>query len=151
MRKGIVTAVLMVGVLAAGRSAMAGQPAEQANEVRLLNSRVCTMKSIEGAWGYYGTGAVVPNSFGIPEGPTVSIGIANFDGEGGFTWTTTDVPGLLLTGTYQMNPDCTGTALFYFGELAAPGSIVLVNGGREMFIAPPSGGPMVSIYIYKRQ
>jgi hypothetical protein len=115
----------------------------------------CSNIALKGAYGYYGSGTTLPNEFGVPPGPFISLGVAKFDGFGRFTWTSSDFPGSTLGGAYNVLPDCTGTVSFEFPAPfpPAPGEMVVVSGGKELFIAPPKGPDMVTVavFVYKRQ
>ena len=76
----------------------------------------CTVRNVAAAYGFSGSGTVLPNPLGLPEGPVATIGILTFDGQG--HWKTTNqtltvhgqVPlKVSLTGTYTVEADCTFT------------------------------------------
>ena len=87
----------------------------------------CTNASLRGTYSHIGTGFVTA-------GPLAGVGTDTFDGNGGFTTTARlSVNGNLVsataTGTYKVNPDCTGmykipggTTLFF----------VIDDGGNEV-------------------
>jgi hypothetical protein len=119
----------------------------------------CTDVTIQGTYGVqmHGTGPVPP-----PVGGSQTlIGVVKrtFDGRGHFTQTdnihgsvtgwTPDRPG---SGTYQVNPDCTGSTQFQ----PAPGApvieerIVLVDGGSELYSVTVSPLPFMVSTVAKR-
>jgi hypothetical protein len=119
----------------------------------------CTAGTLRGTYGIqmHGTGPVPP-----PVGGSQTlIGVVKrtFDGMGNFTqidnvhgsvtgWTP-DRPG---SGTYQVNPDCTGATQFQ----PAPGApvieerIVLVDGGSELYSITVSPLPVMVSTVAKR-
>ena len=67
----------------------------------------CTNASLKGTFSHIGTGFV-------KAGPLAGVGTDTFDGNGGVTTTATislngNIVPLTATGTYNVNPDCTGT------------------------------------------
>jgi hypothetical protein len=114
-------------------------------------SRHCSSHTLRGSYGYNGGGKMGTIEF-------FSIGTATFDGVGNFTWTSSDFPGELMTGTYEVNPDCTGEAVYNFPEwLEAPptgSKLVIVDNGREFYVVPTPPAPFVpstTNFIYKRR
>ena len=76
-----------------------------------------------------------------PTEPVVGVGLAHFDGRGGYTqtgWTHGGISGVAsaasATGTYNVNPDCSGTVTFqYAGQpFAIHVAIVVVGDGDEV-------------------
>jgi hypothetical protein len=72
----------------------------------------CTNASLQGTFAYTSTGSIASP----PEiaGPIAEVGTQVFDGQGNTTATATissngSMTPLVITGTYTMNPDCTGT------------------------------------------
>jgi len=119
----------------------------------------CTDATIRGTYGVqmHGTGPVPP-----PVGGSQTlIGVVKrtFDGRGNFTqidnihgsvtgWT----PNRPGSGTYQVNPDCTGSTQFQ----PAPGApvieerIVIVDGGSELYSVTVSPLPTMVSTVAKR-
>ncbi len=76
------------------------------------DNKGCTNASLNGTFAYTSTGFITAP----PEvaGPISEIGTQSFDGNGGTTATATistsgTINQLTITGTYKVNPDCTGT------------------------------------------
>jgi hypothetical protein len=75
----------------------------------------CTVQNVAGTYGFLGSGTVLPNSAGIPEGLAATVGIQTFDGQG--EWVTHQTlmvngqvsTGVSLSGNYTVHPDCTFT------------------------------------------
>ncbi len=93
----------------------------------------CTAASLSGSHGYAFTGVVL-----LPDGTRVDIaavGVITYDGQGSFVGNDMASSGGTVrprsfTGTYSVNPDCTGV-----GTIILPGSdihthFVVVAGGR---------------------
>ena len=72
----------------------------------------CSNASLKGTFAYTGTGFIVtPAAFA---GPFAEVGTQTFDGKGATTTTFTasqngNIFQTTFTGTYTVNPDCTGT------------------------------------------
>jgi hypothetical protein len=78
------------------------------------DDRGCSNASLHGTYAFTSTGFVLKPG-GAPVGPEGEVGMQTFDGNGATTATATlvgaagDVYQLTITGTYTVNPDCTGT------------------------------------------
>ncbi len=73
----------------------------------------CSNASLRGTFAYTSTGFITAASAG-PVGPLAEVGTQTFDGNGKTTATATltangTIFQLTITGTYTVNPDCTGT------------------------------------------
>jgi hypothetical protein len=94
----------------------------------------CTAASLKGNYGFTASG-FFPNGAG--DAPIVASGVATLDGEGTATATITasfdgSVQTFPYTGTYSVNPDCTGSITATPGSGLASFSIVVVRGGAEI-------------------
>ena len=94
----------------------------------------CTAASLKGNYGFTASG-YFPNGAG--NAPIVATGVTTLDGEGNVTATVTasfngDVQTFPYTGTYSVNPDCTGSITPTPGSGLANFSIVVVRGGAEV-------------------
>ena len=104
-------------------------------------TRTCSNATIQGTYGYTISGTSTAGGPG-PIELAIGVGVRHFDGDGNFTQVDVvkrsisapliDLPN---SGTYIVNPDCTGTA--YLG--GAPGApttnetrFIVVNGGKEI-------------------
>jgi hypothetical protein len=72
----------------------------------------CSNASLQGTFAYTGTGSIVTPA--AIAGPFAEVGTQTFDGQGHTTATATassngTIVQLTITGTYTVNPDCTGT------------------------------------------
>lgn len=109
----------------------------------------CNDKLIAGSYGFtiQGTKLVGPG----PTGPQVGVAMAQFDGMGNFTQIdTVTIGGVVVadfthtpaTGTYSVNPDCTGTYTINFTDGRPPvvTSFVVVENGTEIDTVVTSAG-----------
>jgi hypothetical protein len=100
----------------------------------------CTNAGLEGSFGFTITGTR-PSAPGGPVETIVGVAMTNFDGYGNLTQTDNihgSISGLVTpnrpgTGTYTINPDCTGTmTLMNAGAPPLTLAIVLVDNGNEV-------------------
>ncbi len=107
----------------------------------------CNLRTLEGTYGNSfqflnlppGT-TVVPQPIGIATHfPGAGIGVTTFDGQGNFSGSiTTSLGGLILqgtvSGTYTVNPDCTGSQVINFSPPAPPAllDLVIFDKGKEV-------------------
>jgi hypothetical protein len=108
------------------------------------SDKPCSLRSLNGAYGYYRTGIT-------PAGPLAAVGLIIYDGRGSFTDRQTirrngvttrdlfaDPPD---TGTYQIDPDCTGRAYQQDGTLFV--HLVVTDNGKEVIITSLTTGNTV--------
>jgi hypothetical protein len=132
MSKQIVTSA--AGVLLLALAALGSSYAQS-------NSSGCTNRLIAGNFGFtlQGTKLAGPG----PTGPQVGVAMTHFDGKGGLTQTDTvtidgdvvaDFTHTPATGTYAVNPDCTGTFTIDFtdGRPTVVANFVVVENGNEI-------------------
>ncbi len=102
-----------------------------------FRGRACSDRTIRGDFGIKFNGASDKG------GSIASVTRISFDGTGKFTGSDVSSFGghiirRTLTGTYQVNSDCTGKLEFLSSVTipphSAPGDFVIVNGGDEFFI-----------------
>jgi hypothetical protein len=98
----------------------------------------CSPHSLKGCFGFTINGTILG---GPLTGPIAGVALTKFDGEGGVTQVdTVSINGVLLfkgrssTGTYTVNPDCTGSATLNPPPGFPPINLnfVLVDRGREI-------------------
>lgn len=126
--------ILAAGLLAAAASAHAQS-----------DSHACSNRSLKGRYGFHVEGLLLTDPGGTITGaiPLRGVAMTEFDGKGGLSqvdhvvvagqpptqeWTP-------ATGTYSVNPDCTGTAQIVIpGDPFSPVNLKLVvtSGGREV-------------------
>lgn len=126
MKQSVLTAVLPIALVCMS-----------ALQTRSQDDRGCSNDSLKGSYGFQITGSI-PGTLAI-------AGIARvvFDGQGNFTQTgdsqiivighapvVSDQAG---TGTYTVNPDCTGTETLNVGGQLHHSTFVLVNHGSKVF------------------
>lgn len=93
-------------------------------------NRACTNATLRGSFGYSSTGTLLDTY--VPEpfaGPFAEVGTQIFDGNGGTSATATlssngNIVPITVTGTYSVNPDCTGTMTL---DISPFGATVHVN------------------------
>src|SRR5438874_2827089 len=120
---------------------------------RAERSHDCTHESLHGSYGYVLSGPLI----GV--GPVAAVGLTAFDGEGNLTaQDTVSTKGVLSrrtgTGSYTVNPNCTGSASlagdfagFAFNFMIVPGMggselsfIVATPGTVQTGVASKTGG-----------
>jgi hypothetical protein len=101
------------------------------------DGRVCSIRTLRGAYGLVGTGIRGLGPAGTE--PFVTISLVIYDGEGTFTadgvshGQTTGVRGGPVEGTYFVNADCTGgQTTFIPGVPPLEDRFVIVDNGREV-------------------
>ena len=109
----------------------------------------CSVATLEGGFGYTVTGALVSGTFA---GPFAAAGKLTFDGMGNFeNIRTISRNGNILpneegSGTYTVNPDCTGTFTFTEGGVVTLGTdIVIDDNGNEIRMVATSPGTVLTI------
>ena len=107
------------------------------------------MLPLKGDYAFFQQGTVVN------VGPAVDVGIVQFDGKGNLTGSeTVHVNGIIFTdtfsqGTYEVNPDCTGTATWIaiFSNGQQPqnrsASMVIAKQSKEIFIMSTGPGAVL--------
>jgi hypothetical protein len=109
---------------------------------RADEDHTCTLGSLEGPYGFISTGTL------IAVGPIANVGVITFDGEGNLSQHLTNsrngvIMPVDVTGTYTVNPNCTGSWIISNGNTA---DFVIVAGGREvMFIRTVPGTVITGI------
>jgi hypothetical protein len=118
----------------------------------------CSNANLQGSFGYTSTGtltlAYVPPPFA---GPFAEVGQQTFDGQGNTDATATlsangNIMTVTITGTYTVNPDCTGSWTLNIPALDATvhADFVIDDAGAEVrAIATDSG--VVESRVYKKQ
>ncbi len=107
------------------------------------NAPPCSVRTLRGRYGnsfqFLNTN---PLPFPVPIGvsthtPGVGIGFVTFDGQGNYVGqTTASIGGLILhntvSGTYTVNPNCTGSRVANFNGLTSNFEFVVVDHGKEL-------------------
>ena len=100
----------------------------------------CSPTSLTGNYAFKHLGFTSKNVKGNPL-PAAAVGVFSFDGSGNFLATYTDMspgkPTYIATqgtssGSYTVNPDCTGSGTFTSGNAAGlTFNLVIISGGAE--------------------
>jgi hypothetical protein len=113
------------------------------------NNKGCTNETLKGTFVHTASG--FETSPPAIAGPLVGVGTDTFDGKGGVTTTATlsingNIVPLTATGTYKVNPDCTGT-------YTLPGTtlfFVIADSGNEIQAICIDPG-VVLAHVFRRQ
>lgn len=103
--------------------------------------RKCTNAILSGGYGYSATGMVA----GV--GAFAAVGVLTAHGDGTLSGRITHsvngviIPPSPLSGTYTVNEDCTGTAVFSRG---GPADFVIVDRGRELHFIQTTPGTVIT-------
>jgi len=132
-------------IVLAGIFAVAGLP-------NLHAQRGCSNATLKGAYGFYSSGTVLPNRT-----RRVTVAREVYDGNGYFsnTFTVNDNGAVSHnngSGTYNVNPDCTGTIFTTLGLLQLRLDFVIADGANEIHFLIGSNPPILDVYgVRKKQ
>ena len=107
----------------------------------------CTLATLKGTWGFVFNGTI------IGFGPIAVVGVATFDGAGNLSRDERAVvngnmlPRELITGTYTVNNNCTGTTSDSIGNSS---EFVIVAHHKEMFAIGTKPGSVATITLKKQ-
>ena len=148
---------LAIGAIVAMLTVAAARGAAADHERR---SPTCGTRTLQGEYGF-----LVSGTRGL--GPTTSegfvgVGLRTYDGRGGLTDQATfhgQVTGIQggdgqgVTGTYEVNPDCTGTSTVFVPDLPFPivSAFVIVRGGLQVKEIVVSPLPNLVTAVFERQ
>ena len=112
------------------------------------DNKGCTNASLKGTFSHMGTGFV-------KAGPLAGVGADTFDGNGGITGTASlsingTIVSLTETGTYKVNPDCTGTYTVSSAGGSTTAFFVIDDGGNEVKAVCTDPGTVIT-HIFRRQ
>jgi len=109
----------------------------------------CSNASLNGTYAYTGSGTIVTPA--ALAGPFAEVGTQTFDGQGHTTATATASQGgtilqFTITGTYTVNPNCTGTLTLQVAPIGitVPVSIVIDNNWNEFQAIETSPGVVIT-------
>ena len=122
--------------------------------------RQCNNATLKGDYGFHATGIRnVPGAPGQSE-THATLGVRTYDGKGELTGLTLVTNGqitgvrtaLQSTGTYEVNPDCTGKITLYIPgvPVAIEAAFVIVDEGRRIKEVPTSAGN-IGVALLSRQ
>jgi hypothetical protein len=117
------------------------------------DNKGCSNASLKGTFSHMATGFVTAPP--AMAGPFAGVGTDTFDGHGGITGAATlsingNIVPLTETGTYKVNPDCTGTYTVTSEGGTTIASFVITDGGNEIQAICTDPG-IVLTHIYRRQ
>ena len=119
----------------------------------------CSNATLQGSFGFTSVGNLIdPNVYPPPfAGPYAEVGRQTFDGKGTTSGTATlsangNPQAVTITGTYVVNPDCTGTMTLYVSPFNSYGhaDFVIDDDGAEIRLIFTDSG-LVESRIYKKQ
>jgi hypothetical protein len=104
----------------------------------------CSLNTVRGAWAWQSHGTAMMNVPGISTPapvPFASLGIMKIDNQGRYTaYGTISIGGqvqdLGMSGSIQVNPDCTATDTYTVGLFQGADRIVILDNGNEMQMMP---------------
>jgi hypothetical protein len=111
-----------------------------------ISGHRCSVDKLHGQFGFRIDGGSVPPA----PGKFAAVGTQSFDGAGNFTATNyISVDGVLglysFTGTYTLNPDCTGVATAHFaGGMTSSMYFVLVENGNRIYTISLDPGNIIT-------
>jgi hypothetical protein len=113
----------------------------------------CSNATLKGAYAHRASGFEIAPP--VIAGPLVGVGVDTFDGYGGVTTTATlslngNIVQLTATGTYNVNPDCTGTYTIQGGGGTTRLVFVIVDRGSEIQAICIDPG-VVLTHIFRKQ
>lgn len=125
--------------------------------------RACSIATLKGTFGLHGYG-MRPVGQTLQDETHETIALRSYDGKGGVkSWPIVsqgtyigalEGDGSFSTGTYEVNPDCTGKVTILLvtaiGKIPIVARFVIVDQGREIFEVP-TGNRNVGVAILKRQ
>ncbi len=108
----------------------------------------CSTETLEGCYATNITGSIVSNG---PVGALADVGVLTFDGDGNVSQVSTVslngqiLPGRTGTGTYTVNPDCTGSLTLHFPPaFESTSNFVIDNHGREIQLINTTAGRVLA-------
>jgi hypothetical protein len=108
----------------------------------------CSNATLKGSFGYSSTGTLLKNYVLPPfSGPFAEVGVQSFNGDGETSATATlssngNIVAVTVTGTYTVNPDCTGTVTLLispFGATVHANLVIDKNGNAFQAIETEPG------------
>ena len=120
----------------------------------------CSLATVHGAWGFQGHGTAmmnVPGSSTPVPVPFASLGTMNISYQGSYTGHGTisvggQVQDVDLSGSIQVNPDCTATDTYTVGSLPGADRLIILDSGNEMRMLPTKHplGPVAEMAYLRR-
>ena len=120
-------------------------------------NRQCSNATLQGAFGYTATGTLVPPITPPVAGPFGEVGRQTFDGKGNTAGSATlnangSSAAITVTGTYTVNPDCTGTMTLNVAPIGivTQSYLVIDNDGKQIRVISTDAGT-VETRVYTKQ
>lgn len=129
-------------------------PGAAARNARDASPVQCTVQNVAGSYGLSGSGTIVSNPFGLPEGPVATVGIITFDEQDHWvSHRSTNVNGHFVSGvsqagTYTVHPDCTFTFVDATNNAVQFVGVFVADRDEAWFMATGEG--VVVTYALKR-
>lgn len=107
----------------------------------------CTVNDFRGTYGIHGQGWEPSGTGGLE--PVAQIGRITTDGFGNMSVALVaslggELRNFTITGTYQVNSDCTGSFSPNPGPGAGPANFVIVDGGKQFMLIGTTPGTVIS-------
>jgi hypothetical protein len=117
------------------------------------DNKGCSNVSLRGTFAHIATGFVTAPP--AMAGPFAGVGTDTFDGNGGITGAATlsingNTVSFTETGTYKVNPDCTGTYTVKSPGGSTTASFVITDGGNEIQAICTDPGVVIT-HTFRRQ
>ena len=115
-------------------------------------NKVCSTAALKGTFVHTASGFVTSPGMAAP---FAGVGTDTFDGNGHFAGAATvsingnPIP-LTETGTYKVNPDCTGTYTAFSGAASTTAFFVITDSGNEIQAICTDAGVVIS-HVFRRQ
>jgi hypothetical protein len=121
-------------------------------------TKACSNATLRGSFGYTSTGTLLPSYVPPPfAGPFAETGRQTFDGKGNTDATATlssngEIAKMTIEGTYEVNPDCTGSLTLNVAPLGATvhADFVIDDDGAELRAIGTDSG-VVESRVYGKQ
>lgn len=119
----------------------------------------CSNANLQGSYGYTATGTLLPTGAPPPfAGPFAEVGRQTFDGNGNTSGAGTlsangNPQKVTVSGTYTVNPDCTGSMTLNVAPLGLTSHLdfVIDNDGLQIRTISTDPGVAVETRVYTRQ
>jgi hypothetical protein len=115
---------------------------------------ICTPATLKGAYGFINAGfSNDANSTAFS--PDSNVGLVVYDGAGHWATAWTNVsngsvtPGITDSGTYIINPDCTGSVVNVSGDIQM--NFVVVNSGQEILAIETDSSGRTNTFDFKKR
>ena len=119
----------------------------------------CSNATLQGSFGYTATGTLLPTGAPPPfAGPFAEVGRQTFNGSGETSGSATlsangNTQKVTVSGTYTVNPDCTGSMILNVAPLGVTSHLdfVIDNDGLQIRTISTDAGIAVETRVYTKQ